>query len=65
MEPLLIVIALALLATVFTLVMGLFLMGAGGAMDQTFSTPLMWARVGLQGFTCALLIGAILLHGSA
>jgi len=63
MEPLLIVIVLALLATAVTLLLGLFAMGSGGATDDMVSTPLMWARVGLQGFTCLLLIAAVVLQG--
>jgi hypothetical protein len=43
--------------------MGLFAMGSGGATDKVVSTPLMWARVGLQGFTLLLLLAAMLLQG--
>ena len=63
MDPLVIVIVLALLATVLALILGLFAMGSGGSTDQIVSTPLMWARVGLQGFTFLLLIAALLLRG--
>ena len=63
MDPLVIVIALALCATVLALMLGIFSMGGGGATDQTLSTPLMWARVGLQGFTFLLLMAALLLTG--
>lgn len=62
MDPLVIVIALALCATVLALLMGLFSMGSGGSTDQVVSTPLMWARVGLQGFTFVLLIAALFLQ---
>jgi hypothetical protein len=63
MDPLLIVIVLAILATAFALLLGLIAMGSGGSTDQVVSTPLMWARVGLQGFTLLLLIVAFLLQG--
>ena len=62
MDPLIIVIALALCATVLALMLGLFSMGSGGSTDQVVSTPLMWARVGLQGFTFVLLIAALFLQ---
>ena len=62
MDPLLVMIVLALLATVLTLLLGLFAMGSGGATDQVASTPLMWARVGLQGLTLLLLVGAVFLR---
>ena len=62
MDPLVIVIALALCATVLTLMLGLFSMGSGGPTDHAISTPLMWARVGLQGFTFVLLIAALFLQ---
>ena len=62
MDPLLVIIVLALMATVFALLLGIFSMGSGGSTDQVASTPLMWARVGLQGFTFLLLLGAVLLQ---
>ncbi len=62
MDPLAIVIALALCATVLALILGLFSMGSGGPTGQLISTPLMWARVGLQGFTFVLLIAALFLR---
>ena len=62
MDLLLIVIILALLATIGTMLMGLWSMGSSGVMDKTFSTPLMWARVGLQGFAIVLLFIAIWLR---
>jgi hypothetical protein len=55
-------IILALVATTLSLVLGLFVMGSGGNTDQMVSTTLMWARVGLQGFTFLLLIAALLLQ---
>jgi len=36
-------------------------MAGGGATDKLISTPLMWARVGLQALTLILLIVAVLL----
>ena len=62
MDPLLIVIILALLGTVGTMVLGLLAMSSGGNNDREFSTPLMWARVGFQAFTIALLVVAVLLR---
>jgi len=63
MEPLTVVIVLALAATALTLLLGIIAMVGGGATDNIVSTPLMWARVGLQAFTLLLLIIAIMLHG--
>jgi Hypoxia induced protein conserved region len=61
MDPLLAIIMLALAATAATVIIGLFAMGSGGATDKAVSTSLMWARVGLQGFTLLLLVVAVLL----
>jgi hypothetical protein len=61
MDPLLGVIILALAATCVTLLIGLMSMAGGGATDKLISTPLMWARVGLQALTLILLIVAVLL----
>jgi hypothetical protein len=61
MSPLFLLILLALAATVLSLVMGLFVMSGGGDTDRMVSRPLMWARVGLQGFTLLLLVAAVLL----
>jgi hypothetical protein len=63
MDPLLLVIVLALGATGVALLLGLMSMGGGGAADRAVSTPLMWARIGLQAFTLLLLIGAFLIQG--
>ncbi|MEJ2139273.1 MAG: HIG1 domain-containing protein [Gammaproteobacteria bacterium] len=63
MEPLTVVIVLALAATALTLLLGIIAMVGGGATDNIVSTPLMWARVGLQAFTLLLLIVAVMLHG--
>jgi len=62
MNPLLVIIVLALAATALTVIIGLFAMGSGGSTDKVVSTPLMWARIGLQGFTLVLLILAVLLE---
>ena len=61
MDPLTIVIVLALGATSVALVLGLMSMGSP-ATNRVVSTPLMWARVGFQGFTLLLLVVAFLLQ---
>ncbi|HKE94429.1 MAG TPA: HIG1 domain-containing protein [Povalibacter sp.] len=62
MDLLLVVIVLAILATVVTMFLGLLAMGGGGTADREFSTPLMWARIGFQALTLALLILAVVLR---
>lgn len=62
MDPLVIVVVLALVATVITLFMGLLSMSGGEAVDREFAEPLMWARVGLQAFAVAMLVVALLLR---
>jgi hypothetical protein len=62
MDLLLVVIILALFATGMTLLIGVMSMAGGGATDRIISTPLMWARVGLQAFTIMLLLAAALLQ---
>jgi hypothetical protein len=62
MDLLLVVIILALFATGMTLLIGVMSMAGGGATDRFISTPLMWARVGLQAFTIMLLLAAALLQ---
>ncbi|MGI9290098.1 MAG: HIG1 domain-containing protein [Gammaproteobacteria bacterium] len=62
MDPLLAVILLALAATALTVLLGLFAMGSGGSTDDIVSTPLMWARIGLQSFTLLLLILAVFIE---
>lgn len=62
MDPLLVVIILALLATILAMGLGLLAMSGGGAMDRQFSTKLMWARVAFQALTLLLLIVAVLLR---
>lgn len=56
-----IVIVLALAATAATLIIGVMSMSYGGSADGVLSTPLMWARVGLQALTLVLLLVAALL----
>jgi hypothetical protein len=62
MNTMLVLVVLALAATVITLFMGLLSMSGGETVDRTFSEPLMWARVGLQALTVALLVAALLIH---
>ena len=61
MDPVVILVILALLATVAVLLMGLTTL-AGPSLDGKFGTPMMWARVGLQGLTILLLLIALLLR---
>jgi hypothetical protein len=62
MNAMLVLVVLALAATVITLFMGLLSMSGGERVDNTFSEPLMWARVGLQTLTVALLVAALLMQ---
>jgi Hypoxia induced protein conserved region len=62
MDLLLIVIVLAIIATVVTMFLGLLAMSGGGSADQEFSTPLMWARVGFQALTLLLLVVAVMVR---
>jgi hypothetical protein len=62
MDLLTVVIILALVATFVTMLMGLIAMGNAESLDKELSTPLMWARVGLQGFAILMLFVAIWLH---
>lgn len=62
MDPLTIVIILALIGTVVTMALGLLAMSGGGSADRAFSTPLMWTRVIFQGLTLLLLVVAVLLR---
>jgi len=62
MDPMLIVIVLALTATLVTMALGLMAMSSGGAANQDFGTSLMWTRVGFQALTLVLLIVAVLIH---
>ena len=62
MDVLLILLVLALAATVLALFTGLLSMSGGEAADNKLSEPLMWARVGLQTLTVVLLLVAVLLR---
>jgi len=62
MDPLLVVIILALAATVVAMGLGILVMSGGGSMDRQFSTKLMWTRVGFQALTLLLLVAAVLLR---
>ncbi len=62
MDVLTVVIILALVATLITMLMGLVAMGNGASLDKDLSEPLMWVRVGLQGFAIALLLIAMWLR---
>lgn len=62
MDALLVVIVLAIIATFATMAMGLLSMSSSGSIDKTFSTPLMWTRIGLQGATIVLLGLAVMLR---
>ena len=61
MDPFVVLVVLALLATVAVLLMGLTTL-AGPSLDGKFGTPMMWMRVGLQGLTILLLFIALLLR---
>jgi hypoxia induced protein len=62
MDPLTIVIILALIGTAVAMALGLLAMSSGGATDRQFSTSLMWTRVGFQALTLLLLIIAVVLR---
>jgi hypothetical protein len=62
MDLMLILIILAIVATLGTLALGLLTMSGGGSLDREISTPLMWARLGLHTLTLLLLIVAALLR---
>jgi hypothetical protein len=61
MEVLNVAIVGALLMTVGLIGTGIWSMAHGGEFDQKHSTQLMFARVGMQGITVALLLLAIYL----
>lgn len=61
MNPLTILIILALLATVAALGTGIVSMVRGGEFDEKHSTELMFARVGMQGAAVVLLLIALYL----
>jgi Hypoxia induced protein conserved region len=59
---LMVFIVLAMIATGVSLVLGLLAMSSAGETDREFSGPLMWARLGFQGLTLALLALAVWLR---
>ncbi len=61
MDALLVVIILALVATVVAMGLGILAM-SGRSTDRRFSTKLMWTRVGFQALTLLLLVIAVLLR---
>ena len=61
MNMLTLVILTALVLTIAVLLMGLGSMAQGGEFDERHGTQLMFARVGMQGFTLLLLLVAIYL----
>jgi hypothetical protein len=62
MDPLLILIILALVAATVAMLLGILVMSGGGATNRWLSTPLMWVRVGFQGLTVLLLVLATFLR---
>lgn len=59
MELLTLLIVSALLATIASLVTGIWSMGQGGEFDEKHSNQLMRARVGFQGLALILLLIAL------
>ena len=59
MELLTLLIISALLATIASLVTGIWSMGKGGEFDEKHSNQLMRARVGFQGLALILLLAAL------
>jgi hypothetical protein len=57
-----VVIIVTMLVTVAAMFLGVLTMSGGGSTDKSFSTPLMWARVGFQALTLLLLFIAIRLR---
>lgn len=62
MDVLLIVIVLALIATIATMGLGLMAMAEGRHNDRDFAEPLMWARIGFQALALILLCVAVLVR---
>jgi hypothetical protein len=59
-----IIIVLALLATAGALGLGLLSMGIGGSLDKDYGERFMWARIGLQAVTVALIITALIVSNT-
>lgn len=57
-----VLVILALAATVIVMLFGLMSMGGGGRTDKIVSTPLMWSRIALQSVTILLLLLALWLR---
>jgi hypothetical protein len=62
MDTLTIVVVLALIATVVTMLLGVFSMGTGGDVDKYAGERLMWARIVLQGIAALLMIVALVIR---
>ena len=62
MDTLTIVVMVALAATVLTMVLGILAMEAGREVDDVYGIRIMWVRIGLQAFTVALMVIALLIH---
>jgi len=62
MDPMLVFIGLALIATAIAMGLGLLAMSGGGGTDRWLSTPLMWVRVACQGLTILFLVLATVMH---
>lgn len=62
MDTLLVIIVLALIATIATMGLGLMAMAEGGHNDRDFGVRLMWARIGFQGLTLLLLCVAVFIR---
>ena len=62
MNAMMLLITLGIVATVAILFTGLGSMVKGGEFDDRHSHQLMFARVGLQGFTLLLVAVAVLLN---
>ena len=64
MNPVNVLVILALIATVVALSLGLRSMARGGPYDREHSEKFMWERIGLQALVVLLLLGAALLMNS-
>lgn len=62
MDTVLVLMLLAMVATIAAMSLGLLAMSGGGSTDRWVSTPLMWVRVGCQALTVLLLVLATLLR---
>jgi hypothetical protein len=62
MNPMPILIILALIAASVAMLLGVLVMSGGGPTDRWLSTRLMWVRVGFQGLTVLLLVLATFLR---